>query len=507
MRIKANKIKQIVLFTILAALLFTVAGSTSALAANGDFTDQEIRNAVENELLFDRSVSLNNVDVEVSDGIVTVTGMVNNLLAKERAARLAETVKGVRSVVNQITVEPTIPRSDAEITTNIENAWLLDPATDSYKVSVTVEDGLAILSGTVQSWQEKNLAEKVAKGVAGVTDIDNQINIVYEVERPDPEIETEIEQALRWDVLVDHALIDVAVTDGNVTLAGTVGSSAEKRHATTNAWVTGVQSVDNTALTVERWARDEDLRQDKYVVTSDQEIEAAIEDALRIDPRTSAFDVVVDVDNGFVTLRGTVDNLKARRAAAQDARQTVGVASVTNRLKVRPVVTVTDEEIAADVRNALAWDPDVNRFDITVSVINGTVYLAGTVDSYFEKGQADDIASRINGATEVVNNLEVQNFESMVVYDPYVYDYYPYTNDWYDYQPYYTFTSDVEIEDDINDELWWSPFVDADEVTVAVANGVATLTGTVDTWSEYEAATENAYEGGATWVYNNLAVQ
>jgi osmotically-inducible protein OsmY len=50
----------------------------------------------------------------------------------------------------------------------------------------------------------------------------------------------------------------------------------------------------------------------------------------------------------------------------------------------------------------------------------------------------------------------------------------------------------------IEDQLWWSPFVDANEVTVEVEDGVATLSGTADSWSERGAARDNAYDGGAT---------
>jgi osmotically-inducible protein OsmY len=69
------------------------------------------------------------------------------------------------------------------------------------------------------------------------------------------------------------------------------------------------------------------------------------------------------------------------------------------------------------------------------------------------------------------------------------------------------YTTDFQIERDIEDELFWSPFVDADEVTVEVTEGVATLTGTVDTRNERAWAAENAREGGAVSVRNQLAVK
>jgi osmotically-inducible protein OsmY len=78
--------------------------------------------------------------------------------------------------------------------------------------------------------------------------------------------------------------------------------------------------------------------------------------------------------------------------------------------------------------------------------------------------------------------------------------------DWYQYRPRYPVKSDRQIKENIQDELFWSPFVDADDVEVTVEDGRATLTGTVGSWSEYGAAQDNAYEGGAVTVDNNLVV-
>jgi HSP20 family molecular chaperone IbpA len=66
--------------------------------------------------------------------------------------------------------------------------------------------------------------------------------------------------------------------------------------------------------------------------------------------------------------------------------------------------------------------------------------------------------------------------------------------------------SDKEISENVKDQLFWSPFVDEDQVNVSVLNGVVTLTGNVETLSERLAAEENAYEGGAKKVKNNLTV-
>lgn len=477
----------------------------SGMAAEAD--DLAICDQVQDELLFDRAVLSTNIDVSCDEGIVTLEGRVDNIRAKGRARKLTETVRGVLSVVNLIEVQPS-DRSDSEIQTDIETALLTDPATESYEVNVAVSDGKATLTGNVDSWQEKELCAYVAKGVAGVTGIDNQIGVDFSEMRLDSEIKNEVREALRHDVFLDGAgLIDVSVEDGNVTLTGTVGSAFEKRRARTKAWVIGVKEVDNSGLEVEDWVGEERERNTAYPTLSDSEIEDAVNDALLYDPRANSFAVDVSAVNGYVTLRGTVDNLKAKRAAEQDTRNTIGVYSVNNRLRVRSNNELSDADIRQRVEDALLRNPYTESYEITTTVENGTVNLYGTVDSYFEKAEADDVASHVEGVLFVDNNLVVADRGGNYVYDPYVDPYNPYDYDWYDYNPQYTFKTDSEIEGDINDELWWSPFVDADQVSVTVDNGDATLTGTVDSVTERQAAAENAIEGGAISVDNDLRIE
>lgn len=489
------------------AALGLVLMATPLSAQEEPLSDQAIADAVSDELFSDFAVTGEAVDVLVSDGIVTLTGVTDNLLTKERAARIARAVKGVSSVVNSIAVIPPVTRTDAQIRDDVKAALLTDPATASYQVTVSVKDKAVALSGEVDSLAERMLAEKAAKGVRGVTAVNNEITVDYQEQRADRDIRNDIVQRLKWDVLVDHILIEVAVNNGDVVLSGTVGSAAEKNRAIVDAWVSGVKSVSADDLDVERWARDEDLRGDKYVEKTDAEIREAVQNALLFDPRVGFYNVDVAVEDGVVTLRGSVEDLKTQRAAAGDARNTVGVLRVKNRIKVRPAEPAGNEKVAERVENALLLDPYVNRYDITVTVENGIARLYGTVDSYFEKAQADDAASGVDGVIAVDNNLVVSDAYEPYAYDPYVDDWYIYDYDWYDYQPGYTFKPDDEIKDDIHSEFFWSPFVDGGDITVTIENGRATLTGHVDSWSEHAAATENALEGGATWVENNLVVR
>ena len=501
-------VKTIRLSVILSLIVgvFACIVPMSAWCVQQPVNNKTVRDAVEDELFMDIAVDSRQIDVLCNEGIVTLEGIVNNILAKERAENIAKTVKGVRAVVNKIRVSPSVSRSDTEINDDVTNSLLLDPATDSYEIDVSVNKNVVTLTGIVQSWQERQLCEKVAKGVNGVTAVINNIAVEYKKARPDRKIEKEIEKILKWDVLVDHALIGVKADNGKVTLSGVVGSAAEKSIAVNDAYIPGVKSVDSKNLMVKKWARDDDLRKSKYAAKSDQEIYDAVTDTLMYDPRVLSFNVTPEVSDAVVTLRGTVDNLKAKHSAGQDARNTVGVLTVKNRIKVRPESPVTDDKIKERVERAIGRNPYVERYDISVISTSGIVDLYGIVDSYFEKIQAGDVASRVNGVVAVDNNISVNDGYNAYYYSPYVDDSYAYDKDRYRYLLRHTPKNDAKIKEDIDNEFFWSPFVDSDEITVSVKKGVATLTGKVNSSSEYYSATKNAYEGGAAFVNNDLVI-
>jgi osmotically-inducible protein OsmY len=155
---------------------------------------------------------------------------------------------------------------------------------------------------------------------------------------------------------------------------------------------------------------------------------------------------------------------------------------------VRPVIGPNsspkpdiDAELARRVRVALLRDPYLYQHEISVTVANRAVMLGGTVYTNFEKSLAEDVASRVKGVTMVLNNLTVNRS--------------------------WTPKADWAIRQDIKDELWWSPWIDADDVAVTVTDGVAILIGLVDSLHERQVATQNAYEGGARLVRNHLKVR
>ncbi len=485
-------------------LLGFIAMSPSLAQAKG-LADWAITFAVEQEMSHDPAVPLNLITVRTNHGIVTLRGNVSNLLAKQRAITLTKTVKGVRSVIDQLRVVPILVRTDAQLVKDVDRALLRDPAVKSWKIVPRASTGTVTLTGTVHSWAQKQLAAKVAEGVDGVTALKNNIAVRYSEKRSDLQIKHEVNKRLRWDALVDHRLIKTRVQNGKVTLNGIVGSAAERFRASVDAWVMGVMAVDTSGLTVRKWASDSLQRKHTIPILDDQKVEDALKTALSYDPRVFSFDVDVHVQNGIVTLRGRVDNLAAKRAAEREARNTVGVLRVHNRLKVRTAV-VSDATLKKEIEAALTQDPWVEAPEVKVRVQGGHAYLDGEVDSYFEKVRADTVAAKVWGVKEVTNRLRVTD-GAAITYNPYIDDLYFYNFDWYDYQPRPTYKTDERIKADIKAELFWDPYVFSTNVGVKVNNGVATLTGKVHDLRAWAAALKEAYEGGATWVYNHLKVK
>ena len=156
----------------IALLLLTLTATTPPLSAQtaapppatqAEPSDETIRLAVENQLLRSDSVEGHAIDVTANKGIVTLSGRVQNLLARRIAARLAQRVRGVQSVINQM--EIVAPhRDDAPIQKDIEAALHADAATSRLDAKVTVSFSRATLTGSVPSSGLKTLAERVSSG-------------------------------------------------------------------------------------------------------------------------------------------------------------------------------------------------------------------------------------------------------------------------------------------------------------------------------------------------------
>lgn len=112
----------------------------------------------------------------VHNAHVTLTGAVDWMFQKTQAEKLVQHIPGVVSVINHIEV---LPRSGVrDIETRIVHALHRSADINARQIDVTVDGDVAMLTGTVGSWLQREAAERAAGSAPGITRVDNRITIV-----------------------------------------------------------------------------------------------------------------------------------------------------------------------------------------------------------------------------------------------------------------------------------------------------------------------------------------
>lgn len=216
--------------------------------------------------------------------------------------------------------------------------------------------------------------------------------------KTDAQLKADVMAELDWDPEVNAINVGVAVRHGIVTLSGTMDSYAQK-HAAERA-VRRVAGVRGLAVDLE-------VRLTPGHQRTDAEIAQAAAHALRWHSLVPNDKVTVEVENGWLTLRGVVDWAYQRASAEQCVRPLVGVRGITNEIFI--VAKVDAEEISKQICAALERHVARESRHITVAVEGGVVTLTGKVDSLPEHDAAIGTAYGSKGVTRVVDHLEVES--------------------------------------------------------------------------------------------------
>jgi osmotically-inducible protein OsmY len=206
-------------------------------------SDLEIQNDVITELMHDPYIHASQIGVEVSNGVVTLSGHVESYYEKWKAENTTKKVKGVNALAQEIkvTLPGTSSRSDSEIAQQIQSliSWSnLDP--DNH-IKAKVEEGFITLNGTVESHSQKELFQQLISNLIGITGICNLIEI--EPKLSVPLVKKDITESFRRNAIDEANNLDIVIHHNIVTLSGKVHSWSERNSAINAAWA--IPSVKN----------------------------------------------------------------------------------------------------------------------------------------------------------------------------------------------------------------------------------------------------------------------
>ena len=208
--------------------------------------DEALQRAVLAQLHWEPSVTAAHIGVAANDGVVTLTGHVENFAEKHAAEAATRLVKGVTGVVEEIEVRLAFDyrRGDDVIAAAAIDRLAWDVSVPRDAVKVSVEKGWVTLTGEVLWYYQRDAAEQDLRRLYGVVGVSNQISI-----RPRVNVENisdNIMHAMHRSWFFDPKTIDVSAFSGRVTLTGTAISPHDRDVAVATAWAApGVTEVMN----------------------------------------------------------------------------------------------------------------------------------------------------------------------------------------------------------------------------------------------------------------------
>ena len=150
-------------------------------------TDGWIGLKVKTTLLFHRNVSAAKTQVDVKDGVVTLSGEADNQAQKDLTTEYVKDVEGVRDVKNELKITNNMTESpretlgekidDASITAQVKAALLYHRSTSGIGTKVRTDDGIVTLNGRVHNAAEKDLVTKIVRDINGVKNVVNNLEI------------------------------------------------------------------------------------------------------------------------------------------------------------------------------------------------------------------------------------------------------------------------------------------------------------------------------------------
>jgi len=191
--------KQITFSSLVIAIALALTSSYAHAAGDaakktswqGQAYDAWLDGKIEASFALNRHLNPFAIDTHVDKGVVRLTGAVESQIDKDLAEQIAASVDGVTEVDNDLTVKSDAAKQaasetgrsfgtrvdDATTTARVKIALLANESTEGLAIDVDTENGMVSLEGDVESKQESELAEEIAKNTEGVSKVDNRLKV------------------------------------------------------------------------------------------------------------------------------------------------------------------------------------------------------------------------------------------------------------------------------------------------------------------------------------------
>jgi len=213
---------------------------------------------------------------------------------------------------------------------------------------------------------------------------------------------------------------------------------------------------------------------------TDAQIKADVVAELKWDAEIDETKIGVAVGNGAVTLSGHSPTFRQKMEAASVAKRVKGVLAIVNKIDVllEREFRTTDEGLAERIANVLKWNVSIPGKEIKATVKDGVVSLSGQVEWQYQRANILRNIEHVAGVVNVLDHMTVK--------------------------PAATAT---DVQQKIKSALLRHADVEASNVMVSVANGIVTLSGTVESMEEMDRVEDAAWAApGVTRVIDNLRV-